>query len=161
LSYMHADKAAWNNLNAAQKAAVLRAAKDSVIESYSATASVECKKLKDILDFNNGINQRNSDGTLRLIAGKPVSAKMTIARWPDDALKVLLEARNDYLASLEGPSNPNEKTDAQKDFSAVLKAWKQYATSIGAADKFDPGEFPAKTGLVPGEKCNLVSEVAG
>jgi hypothetical protein len=73
-------------------------------------------------------------------------------------LKVLLEARNDYLASLEGPGNPNEKTDAQKDFSTVLKAWKQYAASIGAADKFDPGEFPAKTGLVAGEKCNLVRE---
>ena len=85
------------------------------MSSYKATESVECKKLKDILDFNNGINQRNSDGTLRLIAGKPVSADMTIARWPDDALKVLLEARNDYLASLEGPNNPNEKTDAQKD----------------------------------------------
>ena len=161
VSYMHVDKAIWNNLNAAQKAAVLRAAKDSVIKSYRATESVECKKLKDILDFNNGINQRNSDGTLRLIAGKPVSATMTIARWPDDALSVLLEARNDYLASLEGPSNPNEKTDAQKDFSAVLKAWKQYAANIGAADKFKPGVFPAKTGLQPGEKCNLVSEVAG
>jgi hypothetical protein len=158
VSYMHVDKPVWNNLNAAQKAAVLRAAKDSVIESYKATESVECKKLKGILDFNNGINQRNSDGTLRLIAGKPVSADMTIARWPDDALKVLLEARNDYLASLEGPGNPNEKTDAQKDFSTVLKAWKQYAASIGAADKFDPGEFPAKTGLVAGEKCNLVRE---
>ena len=159
--YKRQDKAAWNSLNAAQKTAVLRAAKDSVIESYNAAESVECKKLKDILDFNDGINQRNSDGTLRLIAGKPVSAKMTIARWPDDALKVLLEARNDYLASLDGPNNPNEKTDAQKDFSVVLKAWKQYAASIGAADKFDPGEFPAKTGLVAGEKCNLVRELAG
>ena len=161
VSWMHVDKAVWNSLNAAQKAAVLKAAKESVTESYNATESVECKKLEDILDFNNGINQRNSDGTLRLIGGKPVSAKMTIARWPYDALKVLLEARNDYLASLEGSSDPNEKTDAQKDFSTVLKAWKQYAVSIGAADKFDPGEFPAKTGLVPGEKCNLVSEVAG
>jgi hypothetical protein len=65
------------------------------------------------------------------------------------------------LASLDGPNNPNEKTDAQKDFSVVLKAWKQYAASIGAADKFDPGEFPAKTGLVAGEKCNLVRELAG
>ncbi len=161
LSYMHVDKATWNSLNAAQQAAVLRAAKESVIESYNATESVECKKLADILGFNDGINQRNPDGSLRLIGGKPVSAKMTIARWPDDALKILLEARNDYLASLEGSSNPNEKTDAQKDFSVVLTAWKQYATSIGVADKFDPGEFPAKSGLVPGEKCNLVSESPG
>jgi len=156
LSWMHVDKAAWNSLNAAQRAAILRAAKDSVIESYNATESVECRKLKDILDFNNGINQRNVDGTPRLIDGKPVSAKITIARWPDDALKVLLEARNDYMASFEGPNNSNEKADAQKDFSVISRAWTQYAASVGAANNFDPGEFPAKTGLVEGEKCNLV-----
>jgi hypothetical protein len=156
MSWMHVDKAVWDSLSDAQKKAVLKAAKESVIESYKATESVECKKLKDILDINNGINQRNSDGTVRLISGKPVSAKVTIARWPDDALKVLLEARNEYLASLEGPNNPNEKTDAQKDFSIVLKAWKQYSVKVGSADKFDPGEFPAKTGLIVGENCNLV-----
>jgi hypothetical protein len=148
-------KAAWNSLNAAPKAAILRAAKDSVIESYNAAESVECKKLKDMLDFNDGISQRNLDGTLRLIAGNPVSADITMARWPEDALKVLLEARDDYLASLEGPSDSNKKTNDQKDFSSILKAWTQYAASVGAT-KFDPGEFPAKTGLVEGEKCNLV-----
>jgi hypothetical protein len=108
-----------------------------------------------MLDFNTGINQRNPDGTLRLIAGKPVSAEITIARWPEDALKVLLEARDDYLASHEGPDNPNQKTDAQKDFSTILKAVKQYAASMGATN-FDPGRFPANTGLVKGEDCNLV-----
>jgi hypothetical protein len=108
-----------------------------------------------MLDFNKGINQRNPDGTLRLIAGKPVSAEITIARWPDDALKVLLEARDVYLASLEGPENPTQKTDAQKDLSTILKAVKQYAASRGATN-FDPGKFPAKTGLVKGEDCNLV-----
>jgi hypothetical protein len=156
LSWMHVDKTAWNSLNAAQKAAILRAAKDSVIESYNAAESVQCTKLKAMLDFNKGINQRNSDGTLRLIAGKPVSAEITIAKWPEDALRVLLEARDDYLASLEGPANPNEKTDAQKDFSTILKSWTQYAASVGATKKFDPGRFPAKTGLVKGEECTLV-----
>jgi hypothetical protein len=39
LSWMHVDKVAWNGLNAAQKAAVLRAAKDSVVESYNAAES--------------------------------------------------------------------------------------------------------------------------
>src|ERR687891_256995 len=94
--WMHVDKAAWNSLNAAQKAAILRAAKDSVIESYNAAESVECKKLKDMLDFNDGISQRNLDGTVRLVAGNPVSADITMARWPEDALKVLREARDDY-----------------------------------------------------------------
>jgi hypothetical protein len=109
-----------------------------------------------MLDFNKGINQRNPDGTLRSIGGKPVSAEITMARWPEDALKVLLEARDDYLASLAGPNNPNERTDAQKDFSTILTALKQYASSVGAIDHFDPGRFPAKTGLVKSEDCNLV-----
>lgn len=157
LSWMHVDKTVWNSLNGAQRAAVLRAARDSVIASYDATESVQCSKLKAMLDFNKGIGQRNPDGTPRLIDGKPVSAEMTIARWPEDALKVLLEARDGYLASKEGPDNPNEKTDAQKDFSVILKAVKQYAASIGATS-FSPGRFPAKAGLVKGEDCTVVKD---
>jgi TRAP-type mannitol/chloroaromatic compound transport system substrate-binding protein len=156
LAWLHIDKTVWNGLNAPQRAAILRAAKESVVESYNAAESVQCLKLKDMLDFNNGINQRNADGTLRLVDGKPVNADITLARWPDDALKVLREARDDYLASLTGPANPNDKTDAQKDFSVILTAWTQHAASIGAADKFDPGTFPAKTGLVAGATCSLV-----
>ena len=127
-----------------------------MVESYNATESIACKKLTDMLDFNDGIDQRNLDGTVRLIDGRPVSAKITLAAWPEDALKVLLESRNAYLASLEGPINPNDRTDAQKDFAAILIAWTRYAASIGTADNFDPGEFPARTGLVAGEECNLV-----
>ena len=156
LSWMHIDKAVWNNLNDAQKAAIGRAARDSMIESYGAAESVQCTKLKTMLDFNKGINQRSLDGSVRLIAGKPVSAVMTMARWPDDALKVLLEARDEYLASLAGSHDQNAKTDAQRDFTAVLKALTQYNASIGAT-KFDPGRFPAKTGLIAGEACNLVN----
>jgi hypothetical protein len=87
--------------------------------------------------------------------GKPVSAAMTMARWPDDALKVLLEARDETLASLAGPDK-GDKTDAQKDFSAVLGALTKYGASIGAT-KFEPGVFPAKTGLADGETCKLVN----
>jgi hypothetical protein len=72
----------------------------------------------------------------------------------DDALKVLLEARNDHIASLEGPNDTNQKTEPQKDFSAVSRALTRYAASVGA-DRFDPGTFPGKTGLVAGENCNL------
>ncbi len=82
LSWLHIDKTEWNKLNAAQKAAVLRAAKEAVIESYKATESVQCTKLQAMLDFNKGISQRNIDGTVRMLNGKPVSAQMTIARWP-------------------------------------------------------------------------------
>ncbi len=154
LSWMHVDKAVWNGLNTAQKAAVLRAAKESVMESYNAAESVECEKLQAMLDINTGVDQRNIDGTPRLVDGKPVSAKMTMARWPDDALKVLLEARDEYLASLAGPEDPARKTDPQKDFTHVLQALTKYARGTGAT-RFDPGRFPAKTGLVAGQECRL------
>jgi hypothetical protein len=155
LSWMHIDKAVWNTLNPAQQAAIVRAARDSVIESYNAAESVQCAKLKAILDINKGIDQRNIDGTPRLVDGKPVSAAMTMAPWPDAALTVLREATNDHLASLAGPASVNEKTDAQRDFSVISNALTQYASSIGAT-KFSPGKFPAKTGLVAGEECSLV-----
>lgn len=156
LSWVHIDKAVWNGLNAAQRAAILRAARESVIESYIATESIACRRMKDMLDFNDGINQRNLDGTLRLMGGKPVSAKITLAAWPQDALKALLEARNTYLSSLEGPEDPSARTDAQKDFSTILNAWTRYAADIGAAERFDPGEFPARIGPAAGGKCGLV-----
>jgi TRAP-type mannitol/chloroaromatic compound transport system substrate-binding protein len=155
MAWIHINKAVWNSLNAAQQAAIIRAAKYSVIESYNAAESVQCAKLKAILDINKSINQRNIDGTLRLVDGTPVSAAMTLATWPDDALKVLLEARDEHLASLAGPNNPVKKSDAQKDFTVISRALTQYMASIGAI-KFNPGNFPARTGLVAGQQCNLV-----
>ena len=118
------------------------------------TESIACGKLKDMLDINHGINQRNPDGTLRLVDGKPVSARITLATWPEDALKVLREARDGYLASLEGPKNPGERTEAQRDFSTIFSAWSRHAASTGA-HSFEPGQFPAKSGLAAGEACNL------
>ena len=158
ISWIHIDKTVWNSLNAAQQAAIVRAAKDSLMESYNAAESVECAKLKAILDINKGINQRNIDGSPRLVDGKPVSAAMTMATWPDEALKVLLEATDAYLASLAGPNSPNEKTEAQEDFTKILNALTRYSASIGAT-KFDPGKFPARTGLVAGQECSLVKSL--
>jgi hypothetical protein len=99
---MHVDKAIWNGLNSAQQAAILRAARESVIESYAATESIACRKLSDMIAFNDGINQRNPDGTVRMVDGKSVSARITLATWPEDALKVLREARDIYLLRLQG-----------------------------------------------------------
>lgn len=155
ISWMHIDKTVWNGLNAGQRTAIVRAARDSLVESYNAAESTQCSKLKAILDINRGVDQRNVDGSLRLANGRPVSAAMTLAAWPNEALKVLREATNAYLASLAGPEAPNEKTDAQKDFATVLNALTKYATSIGAAE-FEPGRFPARTGLAAGQECNLV-----
>jgi hypothetical protein len=156
LSWMHIDKEVWNGLNDAQRSAILRAAREAVVETYNATESIACRKLADMLDFNNGIHQRNPDGSLRLVDGKPASARITLAPWPEDALKMLREARDTYLISLEGPANPGERTDAQRDFSTIMGAWKRHATSVGADKTFDPGRFPASTGQIAGEICNLV-----
>ena len=158
ISWIHIDKTVWNSLNAAQQAAIARAARDSLIESYTAAESVECTKLKAILDINKGINQRNIDGSPRLVDGNLVSAAMTMATWPDEALKVLLEATDAYLASLAGPNSPDEKTEAQRDLTTILNALTRYGASIGAT-KFDPGNFPARTGLFSGQECSLVKSL--
>lgn len=81
-----------------------------------------------------------------------MSARTTLARWPNDALQVLPEATNDDLASLSGPAGSSDRTEAQKDFSAVYKALMQYASSIGAT-RFSPDMFPARMGLAAGEEC--------
>jgi hypothetical protein len=156
LSWMHIDKAVWDSLTDVQRTAILRAARDSVVESYNATESIACRALKDVLDVNQGINQRNPDGTVRTVDGKPVSARITLAAWPDDALKVLREARDAYLASLAGPKNPSERTDMQRDYSTILNAWMSHANNVGADRTFHPGTFPAATGLATNETCTLV-----
>lgn len=155
LSWIHIDKAAWNSLNTAQQAAIARAAKESTLASYRATESVQCRKLQAMLDINQGVQQRQLDGSVRRIEGQPVSAAMTLAVWPDEALKMLKEATDDYLAALAGPADAGEKTPPQQDFSRVATALRQYTASIGATH-FSPGKFPARTGFKAGEECALV-----
>ena len=152
ISWMHVDKAVWNGLTAEQRAAISRAARESVIESYQATDSIACRKLKDMLDINDGIHQRNPDGTVRLVDGKPVSARMTLAPWPEDALKVLRTATTAYLASLAGPGEASARSDAQREFSTVLDAMTRFAGAVGATKL---SQFPATTGLTSGEACRL------
>jgi hypothetical protein len=108
--------------------------------------------LKDMLDINDGINQRNPDGTVRLVDGKPVSARITMAPWPDDALKVLRAATTAYLASLAGPGEARARSDAQREFSTVLDAMTRFAGAVGATKL---SQSPATTGLTSGEACRL------
>lgn len=61
----------------------------------------------------------------------------------------------DYLASLAGPADAATKTEAQKDFTQVARALRQYAEGIGA-NRFEPGWGPAKTGLGKGSERGLV-----
>ena len=152
LSWMHVDKTVWSGLSAEQRAAILRAARESVTDSYQATESIACRKLKDMLDFNDGINQRNPDGTVRLVDGRPVSARITMAPWSEEALKVLRVATTTYLASLTGPSEASARTDAQRELATVLDAMTRFAESAGAPKL---AGFPATTGLASGESCRL------
>jgi hypothetical protein len=139
VSWMHIDKPVWNGLTEGQRAAILRAARESVPESFKATESIQCEKLGDMLAINTGIAQRNHDGTLKLVNGKPVSAKMTLAVWPENDLKLLKQATDDFFAKLEGGA---DKTDAQKDFSMISTAWKAHVKAVGGGT-FTPGTFPA------------------
>ena len=152
ISWMHVDKTVWNGLTADQRAAILRAARESVSATYQATESIACRRLKDMLDINEGINQRNADGTVRLVDGSPVSARITMAPWPENDLKVLRAATTGYLASLAGPSDASARTDAQREFSTVLDAMASFAAGASATR---PTGFPATTGLAPGEACRL------
>ena len=145
VSWMHIDKPVWNGLSDAQRAAIQRAAREALTESYKATESIQCERLEQMLAVNTGVMQRNHDGSVKLVDGKPVSAKITLASWPEADLKVLKQATDDYFAKLEGGA---EKTDAQKDFSIIAAAWKSHAKAVGG-DTFKPGTFPA-----PG--CKLV-----
>lgn len=149
VSWMHIDKTVWNGLNDAQRAAIWRASKEAVPESYKATESIQCDKLGDMLAINKDAGQRNHDGTPRLVNGKPVSAKMTLASWPENDLKVLKQATDDFFEKLEAPEKSMaEKTDAQKDFAIIAAAWKSHVKAVGG-ESFSPGTFPA-----PG--CKLV-----
>jgi hypothetical protein len=105
-----------------------------------------------MLDFNDGINQRNPDGTVRLVDGRPVSARITMAPWPEEAVKALRRATTTYLASLTGPSEASARTDAQRELAIVLDAMTRFAGSAGAPKL---AGFPATTGLASGETCRL------
>jgi len=137
LSWMHVDKGIWAGLNPAQRSAILTAARESVVDSYKAAESIQCRKLQDMIDINEGLQQRNTDGSPR-----PVSAKITLARWPEEALAVLKEATDDYFEILAGANVTGEKTDAHKDFAEIAGAWRGYVKDAGA-ETFTPGRFPA------------------
>lgn len=139
VSWMHIDKGVWNGLTEAQRAAVWRAARETVPESYQATLSIQCEKLQAMLDINKDVVQRNHDGSVRMVAGKPVSARMTLAAWTENDLKILKQATDDFFARLEGGA---DKTDAQKDFSLIAAAWRSHAHAVGG-ETFNPGTFPA------------------
>lgn len=150
MAWMHIDKDIWNGLTDGQRAAIERAAREALVESHTATDSIQCERLQNILDINQGIDQREVDGT-----PQTVSAAMILSTWPQDALDVLLDARDELMADREGPEDPSAKSDEQQDFTDIWGAVQEYVASIGA-EQFDPPTFPGSVGLAPGEECTLV-----
>ena len=144
-SWMHVDKDIWfEELSRAQRAAILRAAKESVSESYGATESVQCEKLRDIIDFNVGIEQLNQDGSLKLEDGNPISARMTMTEWPKESLDALELGTSVYLNSLK---------ETNREFAIVYGAMQNFTDIPVSPEELPP--FPSTLGLVPGEPCKI------
>ncbi|MBM4200950.1 MAG: hypothetical protein FJ189_06650, partial [Gammaproteobacteria bacterium] len=153
LAWIHIDRKVWDGLSDEQRKAIEKAAKLSVSQSFAATDSVQCERLKDILDFNNGIAQRNTDGSVRLVTTRdskrwweeprqrPVSADVTLATWPQKALDVLLEGRNRFFARLESED---------PEFGIIWDAAHSFAKRKGY-DQFDPAPFPSAN-----SQCDVV-----
>ena len=154
LAWIHIDKKIWFGLSDEQRQAIALAAKQSVRQSFNATDSIQCERLKDILDFNNGIKQRNTDGSIRRITmdswkwwekqgQRPVSADVTLATWPQEALDVLLEGRNRFFGQLESED---------PEFGIIWDAARGFAEMRGY-DQFDPAPFPSAN-----SQCDVVSK---
>jgi hypothetical protein len=130
----------WNRLSADQKRIILRVAKESLARSFAGANARQCGKLQAMLDFNNGIRQRDRE------TGEPgaVSADIVMADWPEDALDALLAARKAYLDTLRGAGvKDDEKTANQKTADSILSDLEDYAASIGATrPRAAHGVFP-------------------
>lgn len=130
----------WNKLSDDQKKIILRAAKESLADSFAAANAYQCSKLQAMLDLNNGIVQRDR------VTGKAgtASADIVMVEWPQEALDQLLAARKVYLDALRGAGIQEEdKTANQKTADHILKDLEAYAASIGATEaKAVHGVFP-------------------
>jgi len=130
----------WNKLSDAQKKIILRVAKQSLADSFAAANAYQCNKLQAMLEFNDGIVQRDRE------TGEPktASADIVMVEWPQDALDELLAARQMYLDELRGSGVQEElKTANQKTADNILKDLEAYAASVGATEpKAVHGVFP-------------------
>jgi hypothetical protein len=140
LSWMHVDKDVWYGwLTQGQRDAIQRAAREAVVESYAATESIQCQRLNGTLNINSGIDQRNRDGSVKMVDGEAVSAQMVMTRWPEEDLKELQDSTAVYLDSLASSSE-------------------EFASVYGAMMRFTDAEIPISPedlGPFPDEGCPL------
>lgn len=133
--------AVWNTLDAATQAAIERAAKDALVDSYTRSGAVQCDALTKMLEHNNGQTQLDQDGNSIMVDGNPVSADMKWSEWPKDALDRLQAATDAYLESLKGGAAP---TPDQVDYATVIGALRSYMDDIHYRWKPNKFEYPQK-----------------
>lgn len=116
VTWLHIDNDLWfNQLTITQRNIILNVAEESLAQSFAAANSQECAKLGEMMQFNNGIFQRNRTTGALL----PTSADITISQWPQAALDDLLFARNQVLDTLTGVANPSPTANQQTAFAIL------------------------------------------
>lgn len=100
-----------------------------------------------------------------LVDGGPVSARITMTPWPEEALKVLRVATTAYLASLVGPSEAGARTDAQRELATVLDAMTRFAGGTardlrGAAEQRGQAQAPSGSRPPAGRHWPMPTSIA-
>lgn len=133
--------AVWDVLTSDVQAAIERASKDALLESFATSDSVQCDAMKRIFTANDGQVQLSASGDPLLVDGAAVSADMKWAEWPKDALERLQASTDVYLESLKGGASP---TVDQQDFATVIDSLRAFMADIHYKWKPNDFEYPAK-----------------
>jgi hypothetical protein len=105
----------WEALDPEQRSAIEEAARESVLESFAASGSVQCDYLGRILGVNDGRSQRT--GTGQEVPGS--SADVILTRWRADDLVDLRSSTQGFLESHRGADSP---TADQTDYATIMTA---------------------------------------
>jgi TRAP-type mannitol/chloroaromatic compound transport system substrate-binding protein len=139
----------WNNLSRSDQRALERAGRDALAESFEASESAQCEKLRALLAFNDEQVQLDAVGDPILDAdGQAISADLRIARYGRAALRRLQDSTGAYLESLRGGANP---TEDQLEYRQIYDSILAYERKIHF--RWRPTQFP--------RECDLSDEPPG
>jgi len=107
----------WDALSRSQQAALERAGRDALRESFERSESAQCERLQGLLAFNDAQLQLDGSGNPVLDAsGATIPADLHLASYDRGSLRRLRAATESYLASLRGGAAP---TAEQLEFRQV------------------------------------------
>jgi len=130
----------WDELTPHQRAAIERAARDALRESYATSDSVQCARWRQLLDFNDTEPQLDAEGQPLLDAeAKPLPADLHPARYEPADLERLRQATESYLRELAGGDSPER---AQLEFQQVHDSILEYERGTGSS--WQPPNFPGR-----------------